>query len=395
MFDRAFKADAVRAVRDGGRTVAAVARELGIARSTLVSWMAQAEDRPEVAAPAGGQESGNGNGRRAPATILDVARHAQLSKSVVSRALANHYGVSEEARRRVQESVRELGYVHNAMAQGLSSQRTFTLGVLVRDASSPIYGHTQSALQMRASQCGYRVITTTGTGTVDLADERSALRDLIALRVEGLIVCSGPLPADDIVASCMGYPVVVAGRLEEDSRLNAVFGDEVDGVEAVAEHLAGLGHRRAAVPMVDPETSAILAARSERFVRALGRRGVDVVPIPCRTVADADAVVTTATTSQCTAVAAPNDRYAGEFLATARDRDISVPGELSVTGFDGIAPYTSSYFHLTTWRQPIPDIGRRAVDRLLELIHATDDEAARHERIPGELVIGRTTAPPA
>jgi DNA-binding LacI/PurR family transcriptional regulator len=83
------------------------------------------------------------------------------------------------------------------MAQGLVSQRTHTLGVLVRDAANPFYGHLHAALEERAAQRGYRIVAATGAGTFELTEERRALRTLLSLRVEGLVVCSGMLPAED------------------------------------------------------------------------------------------------------------------------------------------------------------------------------------------------------
>src|SRR4051794_24163895 len=90
-------------------------------------------------------------------TIIDIAREAGVSKSLVSRALLGQGRISETTRDRIVEVAERLGYVKNAMAQGLVSQRTQTLGVLVRDAANPFYGHLHAALEERAAERGYRV----------------------------------------------------------------------------------------------------------------------------------------------------------------------------------------------------------------------------------------------
>ncbi|MBP8536579.1 substrate-binding domain-containing protein [Streptomyces sp. MK37H] len=130
------------------------------------------------------------------------------------------------------------------MAQGLVAQRTHTLGVLVRDAVRPFYGHLHAALQGRAIEGGYRVVTATGVRDFALDEERRALQRLLSLRVEGLVVCSGLLPARDIAPFVERVPTVVAGRPEPHPAINSVYCDEEDGAEQLVDHLVSLGHRR-------------------------------------------------------------------------------------------------------------------------------------------------------
>ncbi|WP_394855641.1 LacI family DNA-binding transcriptional regulator [Rhodococcus globerulus] len=132
-------------------------------------------------------------------TIIDVALHAGVSKSAVSRVLSGRPGTEPRRTRRVREAATDLAYVANAMAQGLIGYRTGTLGVIVRDVTRPIYSHLQSALQVHASARGMRVVTTSASDTFDIDQERRATRTLVSLRVEALIVCSGVLPVDEVV----------------------------------------------------------------------------------------------------------------------------------------------------------------------------------------------------
>lgn len=118
-------------------------------------------------------------------TIFDVAAEAGVSKSMVSRVMRGEGGVRQEKVDRVLAAAEKLGYVPSAMASGLASKRTKTLGVVVRNAKLPFYGFLQGAMQKRARERGYQMVSISGVEELSADDARQALRDLIALRVEG------------------------------------------------------------------------------------------------------------------------------------------------------------------------------------------------------------------
>ncbi|WDG18044.1 substrate-binding domain-containing protein [Microbacterium sp. Clip185] len=331
--------------------------------------------------------SGNRTRRGKQATILDLAEHTGLSKSVVSRALRGQYGVSPDAQARVAAAVEELGYVSNAAAQNLSAYRTNTIGVLVRDASAPFYGEMQSALQKRGSTLGQRVFIT--SGALDNNDERRALEDLIALRVDGLIVCSGRLPLKEVKRFSTKFPVVVAGRPDIDPAVDSVFGDEDEGARQLADHLVDLGHQRVAVFQPPTTVSPILHRRIEVMRYRLEERGAEALVVATASPDEARELLS-GLPSGVSAVMCPNDRYAAAVLLELR----TGARPLSVTGFDGVGGLASALIDLTTWRQPIADIGAAAVERLLHLV-THRNAVVDHLAIAGRLHIGTTTAPPA
>lgn len=323
-------------------------------------------------------------------TIIDVARLAGVSKSVVSRVLTGHGSVGAGARQRVLDAAAELGYVVNAMARGMVARRTYTLGVFVRDAATPFYGRLLTAMQERASHHGYRAVTTTGSGRFEVADERRALETLVMLQVEGLVVCSGLLPAEDIAAFVNRIPTVVAGRPETHAGITSVYCDEEHGGAGLADHLLALGHRTVAVITLGVEQSLTMSARTAAMVRRLREHGAEVLELAGGPAPDVgDLVPAIAARPDVTAVMAPSDVYAIRLLEALADAGIDVPGRLSVTGYDGIG-YTTSLIGLTTWRQPLDTIGACAVDAVVGLLDA--DSPASHQALHGELVPGRTTA---
>lgn len=327
-------------------------------------------------------------------TIIDVAARAGVSKSVVSRVMSGRGSVGEETRRRVLAAAQELGYVVNAVARAMVAHRTYTLGAFVRDAATPFYGNLLIAMQERAAEHGYRVVIATGSGQFAVEDEYRALETLVMLRVEALLVCSGLLPAAQIVPFAQRLPTVVAGRPETHESIASVFCDEEEGGAALADHVAGLGHRQVAVITVPESLSVTMAPRTAAMASRLRKRGVRVLEIegPHRETADrwAEEILRH---PGITAVMTPSDRHAVSLLEQLRIRDVAVPEDLSVTGYDGIGELTTPVIGLTHWRQPIELIGGRAVDAVVHLLDS-GQPPEHHQSLSGSLVVGRTTAPP-
>ncbi|MFD2340496.1 LacI family transcriptional regulator [Clavibacter tessellarius] len=328
-------------------------------------------------------------------TIHDVAARAGVSKSVVSRALSGAPGVAAATQLAVRAAADEIGYVPNAHARSMSAHRTHTLGVLVRDASTPFYGHLLTALQQRASERGYRVVTATGFGAFDVQEERKALETLVSLRVEGLVVCSGALPVEDILPSARRIPTVVAGRPEVDPALSSVYCDETTGGHGLADHVASLGHRRVAVVTLSPRHSLTISARTHAMLDRLRELGLDVVHVRADDHADghidgADGLAQALVDAGgITALMAPSDLWALAILDGLARRGITAPDDISVTGYDGLPPFTSELIGFTSWRQPIPVIGALAVDAVVDRIDGSVSGTC-HTAVDGELIPGRT-----
>jgi LacI family transcriptional regulator, asc operon repressor len=328
-------------------------------------------------------------------TILDVAREAGVSKSAVSRALLGQGAVSPETVDRVRAGAERLGYVPNAMARGLVSQRTNTLGVVLRDTTMQFYGYLQAAMQRRAAQLGYEVVTVTGLDELTAEDAREALRSLIALRVDGLIVSSAQLPGEHLVRYVDRVPIVVAGRAEYAKGIVSVHCDEEDGGARIAEHVAKLGHRAVAVLLVSKEDSLGQFTRGKAMIHTLEASGVTVRVIELNAYRGpvGSAVMTTLADPAITALMCPSDITMVNVLEALRVQSIPVPGQLSVTGYDGFGILAAPLFGFTSFRLPVEEIGTTAIDRLVELIES-GTVTKKRTAIQGAVVPGRTAAPP-
>jgi DNA-binding LacI/PurR family transcriptional regulator len=350
-------------------------------------------------------------------TIVDVAALAGVSKSAVSRVLSGTGRFSDETRLRVEAAAAELGYVANAMARGLVSGRTHTIGMLVRDASSMLYTALHARMELRASELGYRVVTTTGVGRVE--DEKAALAALVSMRVDGLVVCSGLLPADDVAEFAPRIATVVAGRPELHPALSSVYCDEIDGGAQMADVLADAGHRSVGVLVVPLDNAITQHARSAATAERLRARGVEVVEIstpfarPIPSIA-ADVVAamghadgTGAVGARAggtgaggarvgaggiTAIACPTDRMMVDVCGALGDFGVRVPDDLSATGFDGVFPLDSAWIGFTTLQQPVDEIASQAVDLLVARI-GDPDAPIEHRALRGRVLPGRTVLP--
>lgn len=333
-------------------------------------------------------------------TILDVANQAGVSKSVVSRVLTEAPGVAEATRERVRAAAEALGYVPNVMAQGMVARRTHTLGVFVRDAATPFYGHLLTAMQEQAAARSYRVVTATGSGRFEVQDERRAMETLVGLRVEGLIVCSGLLPVADVLPLARRIPTVVAGRPESGPEISSVYCDEIGGGRGMADHVWALGHRRVAVATLTPAQSQTIGVRCRAMVERLRRLGAEVTEVPLAEppLTDRpqgwDAVLDRVLADpRISVLMTGSDRHAVGVMEALLRRGLRAPGDLSVTGYDGVAPLDTPVIGLDTWIQPLGRIGAAAVDLVVDQVEtqrAGRSPVTGHRAIDGRLRPGRT-----
>ncbi|MFJ4681907.1 LacI family DNA-binding transcriptional regulator [Streptomyces sp. NPDC088789] len=303
---------------------------------------------------------------RAP-TIRDVAEHAGVSKSLVSLVLRGSDQVSREKREAVLRAARELGYRPNAAARSLSERRTRTVGVLVNDLRNPWYAELLDGLNSVLHTAGLRMLL------ADARLNRRAGHDLpgpfLDLGVDGVIVV-GTLPdpaALDAVAAHL--PSVVAGAREPvPDGVDVVAGDDERGARLVTEHLIGLGHRRIAHLA---GYGAVGALRRRGYETTMGEHGLtgEVRVEPCDLTEEGGhraAVRLLARPDRPTAVLAANDIAAVGALSAAADLGLTVPGDVSVTGYDNTGVARLRHLWLTTVDHAGHEMGRLAARCLLD-----------------------------
>ena len=341
-----------------------------------------------------------------PPTMLDVARAAGVSRSTVSRVFQNQgERVSHEALIKVHEAARRLGYVHNLVASGLAMRHGRQLGLLIRDAPNPAYGHLHSEVHQATEQAGRTLISVTALGHAYGTEEVDGLRRLLGQRVAGVFVGTGVTAAEDLVETVTTVPMMIVGRPNTHPRIESVSYDERAHGRLVAERLFEAGHRRVAVlsgPLLYSRVFDLRVRSLQERCRELGihTRTVDLLPVE----EGVGRALDLAAAEELTAIACPVDYVALELLRAARARSVDVPGQVSVVGFDGMADGLD-LIGLATVQLPVREVAQQAVTRMEELlVRAQDDhegppgeaeEPVRHTLVAGRFVPGATlgTAP--
>ncbi|MFL5859417.1 MAG: LacI family DNA-binding transcriptional regulator [Solirubrobacteraceae bacterium] len=323
----------------------------------------------------------------------DVAREAGVSRALVSLVMREQPNVSQERRARVLEVAGRIGYRPNAMARSLASRRTRTVGVVLDDLGNPFFAEITGGVEELASQLGYQLLL--GAGGRQARRERAALATLLEYRVDGVILVSPRMRAADITAAAAEVPVVMVGRQVRGGDADLVIIDENRGTGLVLDHLTDLGHER--IAHVDGGKGAGGPQRRSAFLRGMRERRLaaraHVIPGDFTEAAGAAAAQTLlAQPTLPTAVFAANDMVAAGLLGGFDQAGVAVPDDVSIVGYDNNFIAHLAHVSLTTIDQPRTEMGRMALELLLDRIDNRRPSVIR--LVEPTLVVRSTTAPP-
>lgn len=329
-------------------------------------------------------------------TIADVARLAGVGRGTVSRVLNDRANVDPATRARVLAAIVALDFVPNRTARRLSLGHTQTVAVILPFLTRPSAVERLRGIELTLAAAGYDLIVF----NIETVERREAVfRDLPrAERVDGLIIVSLSPHAEELERiEKSGLPTVLVDA--HHRALPRVVADDVLGGRLAAQHLIGLGHRRIAFIGDIPRTplaftsSRLRLTGVRRALAAAGLRlpaGMVVIGDHSRRRATELATRMLTSANPPTGIVCASDTQAAGVLEAASHLGISVPGALSVTGYDDLD--LADHLGLTTIHQPLFESGVRAVQRLLRLIDGGPPEPAREVQ-EIRLVVRRSTAP--
>ena len=328
-------------------------------------------------------------------TIKDIARIANVAHSTVSRALAGSPRVNPETAERIRRIAEQCGYRTSAVGRSLATRRTRTVGVVVTNIADPFAATVVSGIEQAAGDDGYAVLLASS-----FADPDRELRVVHALeerRVDGIIVTASRVGALHVPKlSRMKVPVVLLNNQHPSEFVHSVMIENVEASAEATRYLIGLGHNR--IGYIGDRNGR--HSDTERF--AGYRQALDSAELPFRPelVVHGDGTAESGREAmgrliqlaeRPTAVFCYDDMTALGALREAHANGLSVPGDISVIGFDDLPMVEYAEPALTTVRQPMFAMGRMAMETMLDLLSGS--ESAHNVRVRGELIVRASTAP--
>lgn len=339
-------------------------------------------------------------------TIKDVAELAGVSKSTVSHVINNTRHVEDNTKLRVKRAIDQLDYRPSSIARSLVSKRTKTVGLLVSNVGNPYYPEVIYGVEEIALKHGYQLfLCNTGYDTGRVI---TIVNSLIEKQVDGVLSLSSSL-GDRVIEEITNSqtPVVtVINSLSRRSNLVSTISIDFEvGITQAIDHLVKLGHRRIA-HISGPLNLWTAIERRDLFRKALVKNGLDpdeaiVIEGDLRIAGGRKAVgLLLEQTPRPTAAFAANDLMALGVMWEARNRGLRVPEALSVIGLDNIELSAAISPPLTTVAIPRYEIGKFAMNTLMEMINQGDDyqpgesSSAQDLVVDTQLIVRQSTTMP-
>ncbi len=332
-------------------------------------------------------------------TMRDVARLAGVSTSTVSAVINGSPSVSAERKAQVQGAMAALEYQPDAIARSLKTGRSNAIGIVVPDITNAFYPEIVRGAEEAAQVAGYSVLLC--DSSEDCQSEERHLAALFARRVDGVLLACCANSRTHHATGRRRYPIVYIDRLPSAGADYTVATDNIEAGFLAAKHLLGLGHTRIGI-LAGHQALSPHRDRLEGFRKAMQEShlpildeyliygGVQVedglaaghrlleLPIPP------------------TAIMVSNNKLLLGILQSVDEKNIAIPGQLSVLGFDDYI--WNKYFSpsLTAVAQHTHEMGRKSFELLLQIIRRKPEEEshAMHIRLPAELRIRNSTARP-
>jgi len=307
-------------------------------------------------------------------TIYDVAREANVSMATVSRVVNGNPNVKPTTRKKVLEAIDRLGYRPNAVARGLASKKTTTVGVIIPDISSIFYSELARGIEDIATMYKYNIILSNSDQNTD--KELHLLNTMLGKQVDGIVFMGGNITdvhVEEFKRSPV--PIVLAASVEEQAQTPSVNINYEQAIYDSVQLLVEKGHKRIAFvsgPMSEPINSMRKLAGYKRALEEAG------IAFDEALVAEGDYSYDSGIealanlleqSDKPTAVIAATDEMALGVIHGAQDRGVSIPEDLEVIGFDNTRLSLMVRPQLTTVVQPTYDIGAVAMRLLTKLMN--------------------------
>ncbi len=331
------------------------------------------------------------------ATIKDISRKCGVSPATVSKALNGYTDISEETVELVKRAAREMHYMPNAAARLLKTNISHNIGVLFIDEANSGLAHEYFSLILNsvkeeAEAKGYDItFISQSIGGRSI----SFLEHCRSRRCDGVVIACVNFESDGVKELIDSeIPIITIDYCFDGT--SCVLSDNEEGGYSLTRHLIEKGHQR--IAFIHGEMTQVTEKRLAVYRTALQDHGIDVREEYIKAGRYHDTELSKEATAQLlsmheppTAIMYPDDfSYLGG-MAEIRSRGLSIPQDISVTGYDGINLASVIEPQLTTWRQDTREIGRQSVRKLVETIEDGKNVEVERISVSGQLVSGYST----
>lgn len=307
-------------------------------------------------------------------TIYDVAREASVSMATVSRVVNGNPNVKPATRKKVNEVIERLGYRPNAVARGLASKKTTTVGVIIPDISSIFFSELARGIEDIATMYKYNIILSSSDSNED--KEMHLIQTMLGKQVDGLVFMSSNMTDQHIEEfKKSSVPIVLAGTIEDSAQIPSVNIDYEQAVIDAITSFAKKGHKNIAMVSGSLQNAII----KEKMMPGY-RKALEAANLPF----NEEYVVETDTTyddgidalnqlmeleNKPTAIFVCSDEAALGIIHAAQDKGISIPDDLEVISSDNTRLSLMVRPRLTAVVQPLYDIGAVSMRLLTKLMN--------------------------
>ncbi|WP_019391168.1 catabolite control protein A [Priestia filamentosa] len=307
-------------------------------------------------------------------TIYDVAREANVSMATVSRVVNGNPNVKPSTRKKVLETIERLGYRPNAVARGLASKKTTTVGVIIPDISSIFHAELARGIEDIATMYKYNIILSNSDQNKD--KELHLLNTMLGKQVDGIIFMSGNVQEEHVEELKKSpVPVVLAASVEQSEEIPSVNIDYEQAAYDAVNALIEKGHRKIGYVSGPEEEPINSLKKNEGYKRALKEANISYNE---DYVAEGDYTYDSGIEAvqqllkledRPTAIFVGTDEMALGVIHGAQDEGVSIPEDIEVLGFDNTRLATMVRPQLSTVVQPMYDIGAVAMRLLTKLMN--------------------------
>lgn len=320
--------------------------------------------------------------KRTRVTLQQVAEHAGVSRATASLIVRGSSNISESTREKVQESMRQLGYVYDRVAANLRSKNSSTVGLIITEIANPFFSELLDGVHQELDKHGYTVIL--GTTFDSSTKQDQLLSTMLEYRVGGVILCPAADSSQESIDRLKQWdiPVVLVAKEPASKSCDYVAVDNVAGAEIAVHHLIQNGHRRIAFLGGSVESSP-WQERKQGYCNALQQAGIKV---------DTSLLIESPITRQGGSIAVQkllgqsnpptaffcfNDIVAFGVMIGIKEAGLSPGQDISVVGFDNIKEAAASNPPLTSISSSPQLIGTNAGALLHKRIEGLDAKPQR------------------